>query len=98
MPDKITYRNYLRKSAFWYLGNISFGGLPLLFMLVVYVISNHKHGLDDMQKQIHAGAIMFICTAMMGAVLVDTFQCPHCFRGIEVFATFLTPFVLVGMI
>ena len=50
MPKKVTYWAYIKKSTFWYIGNFAFGVIPILFMCLVYVISRHKVGFEDMDK------------------------------------------------
>lgn len=98
MPKKVTYFNYLKKSFCWLLGNFAFGLGPLLLMGIVYIVSEHKYGFDDIMKLIHEGAILFVCCAMMGSVLVDFLLAGYRLRGSEVFATFIFPFALLAIV
>lgn len=98
MPEKITYKNYVIKSAIWYFGNFFFGIVPVLFMGLIYLVSRHKLGFDDMDKLIHEGAILFVCCAMMGGVMVDFLQSPFKMGGRQIFVTVIAPILVLGLL
>ena len=98
MPSDIRPKNYVLKSINWYIGNFCFGIIPVIFMGLVYLMSNHKLGFDDMQKQIHEGVILFVCCAMMGGVLVDFLQSDFKWTGRQIFATFISPFAVMAIL
>lgn len=87
---KETFRAYVLKSVYWYFGNLFFGCAPIIFLGFVYLASRGKLGFDDMQKQIHEGAILFVSVAMIGGVMVDLLQ-----SEIEIKAKQIIPLVLV---
>lgn len=73
MPNgkDVPYYQYLIKSSKWVIGNSFFGLLPLLFILFINAVSGGKTGNEEISRLIHDGVILFVCCAIMGAVLID---------------------------
>jgi hypothetical protein len=94
----VTYWNYVRKSAIWCIGNFLFGVSPIMFMWLVYILSRHKLGFQDMDKLIHEGGVLFVCCAMMGGVVVDFLQSSFSWRGRQIFVIFFSPLVVLGLL
>jgi hypothetical protein len=94
----VTYWNYIKKSALWCLGNFLFGVSPIIFMWLVYILSRHKLGFQDMDKLIHEGGVLFVCCAMMGGVVVDFLQSSFSWRGRQIFVIFFSPLVVLGLL
>jgi len=66
------YGNYFLKSSKWLFGNFLFGLVPLWFILFVYLVSGGRAGKEEVDHIIvRDGAILFVCCAIMGSVLVD---------------------------
>ena len=89
-------RTYATKSILWYVGNLVFGCMPILFLALVFATSQGKLGFEDMQKEIHKGAVLFVCIAMMGGVMVDLLQCETRFSGRQIVTKILAPIVIMG--
>lgn len=66
-----TYQTYLIKSFTWVVGNAFFGLLPLLFMQFIYWVSENRLGKDEIDHLVHDGVVLFVCCAVLGAVLVE---------------------------
>jgi len=45
-------------------------------MWLVYIISGHKFGFEEMDKLIHEGGILFVCCAVMKIINADCFKIP----------------------
>ncbi len=82
----------------WCLGNFTFGVTPILFMWLVYILSRHRYGFEDMDKLIHEGGVLFVCCAMVGGVLVDFLQANFRWRGLQIFVIFIVPLAIVGLL
>jgi hypothetical protein len=89
---------YVRKGILWYAGNLVFGSMPILFLGLVSWASQGKLGFDDMQKEIHKGAVLFVCISMMGGVMVDLLQSETKFSGQQIVAKILTPIFIMGVL
>lgn len=89
-------RTYATKSIFWYVGNLVFGCMPILFLALVFATSQGKLGFEDMQKEIHKGAVLFVCIAMMGGVMVDLLQSGTSFNGRQIVTKILAPVFAMG--
>ena len=48
------------------------------------------------KKQIHEGAILFVCVAMIGSVMVDLLQSEIKVNGRQIITMILTPLFLIG--
>ena len=91
-------RGYILKSVYWYFGNLLFGCAPIIFLAMVYLASEGKLGFDDMQKLIHEGAILFVCVAMIGSVLVDFLQSEIKISGKQIIIIVLAPISSIGFL
>jgi hypothetical protein len=91
MKKDLTYGEYLWKTIKWLLGNLGFGLFPLIFMGILYVLSNHKIGGHEMDEQIYEGAVIFVFLAIIGAVGWDYYLSGIRYNGITRFMTNITP-------
>lgn len=91
-------RDYAARSLFWYVGNLAFGCIPVLFLAAVFWASDGKLGNEDMQRQIRGGAILFVCVAMIGGVMIDYLQSETRFSGYQIVFIVLTPILIIGII
>lgn len=66
-----SYFAYLWKSTKWIVLNGIFATLPILLMCAIYMISEQKLGNEEIENLIYEGTVLFVCIAMVGAVLVD---------------------------
>lgn len=71
MAGNVPYYKYLKKTLIWIFGNFCFGIGPIIFLRFVISISQGKICTDTLNRLIHEGAILFVCCAMMGSVVVD---------------------------
>jgi hypothetical protein len=95
---KETFGAYILKSVYWYFGNLFFGCAPIIFLGFVYLASRGKLGFDDMQRQIHEGAILFVSVAMIGGVMVDFLQSEIKINGRQIIFIILAPVSLIGFL
>jgi hypothetical protein len=92
------FQAYVWKSLFWYFGNLAIGCIPVLFMGLVFLASRGKLGFDDMQKQIHEGAVLFVSVAMIGGVMVDFLQSESKYTGRQIVVIILAPIGAISVL
>lgn len=90
--------NCVLRSFIWYWGNLGFGIIPVIFMGIVYAMSKQKIGLADADKLIHEGAILFVCCANMGSVLLDFLQSGQKVGGKDAAIIYIAPIMVVGLL
>lgn len=99
-PDTkpVSFGTYYFKSVKWYIGNALFGLFPLILMWLVYYRSGGKTGEEEIYHLIHDGVIVFLCIALMGAVVVEFLLSGPKLSGISIFTIYLFPFIVLGII
>ena len=91
------YHHYLWKSFKWTILNTCFGLFPLLLVGIVNILTNGKEGHHQIDHLIYEGGIiLFVCSAIMGAVAVDYLLSGEKVGGIELFAIYIFPLLLTG--
>lgn len=93
-----SYLAYFRKTIQWFAGNLLFGLSPLIFMLSMWELSDHKLGGDQISDLIHEGVILFVLCAIMGSIMLDFALGGHLFNGYQVFTIFIIPLLLLAVI
>lgn len=96
--NRSTYWQYIMKSAIWYAGNLTIGCAPLIFLSMVFMTSRGKMGYDDLDKQVHEGAVLFVCVAMIGGIMIDFLQSPMKMRGRQVVVIVITPILAISLL
>jgi len=96
--DRASYWQYIKKSTLWYFGNLVIGCAPLIFLAMVFMTSRGKMGYDDMDKQVHEGAILFVCVAMIGGILIDFLQSPMKMSGRQIVVIVITPIMAISLL
>lgn len=96
--ERSSYWLYLWKTAKWMIGNAIFGIFPLLFMCSVYYISEEKLGKEEINTLVYEGAILFVCIAIVGSVLVDFFLSGFRPNGFPRFAIYIFPLIILFII
>jgi hypothetical protein len=74
MPNEtgINKKQYYIKSLKWLAGNVFWGLIPLWFLLFINTVSGGKAATEEINHIVaHDGVILFVCTAIMGTVLVE---------------------------
>jgi hypothetical protein len=89
---------YILKSVLWYVGNFIFGCMPLIFLMIVYGASEGQLGFDDLRKQIHQGALLFVCIGMTGGVITDLLQSETKLNGWRIAVLVLFPIFNMGVL
>lgn len=97
MSRRVVFK-YLTRCIVWYIGNVGFGIIPIIFLGIVYVVSDHKLGSEDADKLIHEGAFLFVCCAIMGSVLLDFLQSGLKVNSKAIFVTCLAPVIVIGFL
>jgi hypothetical protein len=96
--NRASYWQYFRKSTFWYAGNLAIGCCPLIFLGMVFMTSRGKMGYNDMDKQVHEGAILFVCVAMVGGIMLDFLQSEFRMRGRQIVVIVITPIMAISLL
>ncbi|HVY73683.1 MAG TPA: hypothetical protein VG890_02575 [Puia sp.] len=96
--NPILYWLYLRRAFLWVVGNTIFGLAPLIFMAFVFMTSEGKVGSDEMTHLIHDGVVLFVCCAVMGAVLVEFALAGFVMKGSAIIAIYAVPFFILALI
>lgn len=92
------YWEYLWKTTKWFIGNCLFGLTPIIFMLGIYMITDHKIGGTQIYDLVHEGVILFVLAAIMGSILLDYFLAGYQFSGWEIFHIFIVPLIVIGVL
>ena len=79
-------------------GNALFGLGPLLFLYAIYIASDRKICGDALDGLIYEGAVLFVCLAIVGSVLVDYWLSGLHANGFSRFATYFVPAVVLGVV
>lgn len=91
--------DYLYKACKWFIFNAAFGLFPLLLMGIVMWLTGGKEGQSEVDKLIYEGGVLlFVLTAMMGAVAVDYLLSGFKFSSKEIFLFFIFPSLVTGFI
>jgi hypothetical protein len=96
--DRSTYLQYIWKSTIWYVGNLTIGCAPLIFLSLIFMTSRGKMGFEDLNKQVHEGAVLFVCVAMIGGIMLDFLQSPMKMRGRQVVVIVITPILAISLL
>ncbi len=99
-PDDkpVSFGVYYWKSCKWFLGNAAFGIFPVLLMWLVYGLSEGKTGQKEIFHLIHDGVIVFLCIALMGAVMVEFLLSGPKMSGFSIFTIYIFPLIVLGII
>ena len=89
------YGKYFWKSTKWMCGNAIFGIFPLLFMCSIYYISGRKVGAEIVDSLVYEGSVIFVCIAIVGAVLVEYYLSGFRLNGIFRISVYLFPAVIL---
>jgi hypothetical protein len=90
--------NPLGKTIVWLLGNTFFGLAPLLLMIWIKKVSSNPNAAHEVYHLVNDGLILFVCCAIMGAVVVDILIFRHKFENIVSFALTLSPISVLFMV
>lgn len=80
------------------LSNAAFGLAPLLFLLLLNPLLQHKNATSEIDRLIGGGIILFVCCALMGAVIIDILISKISFKRFAFFAVNISPFILLFFI
>lgn len=92
------YWHYYWKAFKWFLGNLIFGLVPILILLLVEALSDGSTGADGIFLLMHEGVIHFLCIALMGAVMTESLLSGVSSRGTEIFAIYIFPIVILSFV
>lgn len=82
----------------WFIGNAVFGLAPLLFLVAVNPVLDKHETSSEIDTLLKGGIILFVCCALMGAVIIEILLSKIVFRRFAFFAVNVSPFVLLSMI
>lgn len=88
----------LAKSVIWFVSNAIFGAAPLLFLIVINPLLNRAQAAEEIHVLMRGGSILFVCCALMGAVVIDILQDKLVVGRIFFFFLNITPFITVSII
>jgi hypothetical protein len=66
--------------------------------LVYFWYKSGHIGDDEMSHLIHDGVVLFVCCSIMGAVIVDFMLSDYLLKGAVIFAIYIFPLFLLGLI
>src|SRR5258705_7739185 len=98
MVGKSTYRDYLRKTAWWLFGNLVFGLAPMIFMVIVFITAQQKIGSTEIHQFIHDGVVLFVFCAIMGSIMCDYAIGGYTFKSFQVFTIFIFPILVLAIL
>lgn len=99
MPDRrLPYTSYLARTLKWTIANGIIGLAPLLFMWSISLLSDGKAGSTECVHLIKDGAILFVCCAMMGSVVIDFKLAGFDLSGWRFLAVYVSPFAILGIL
>lgn len=93
-----SYWHYYWKAFKWFIGNLLFGLVPILILLLVVGLSNGSTGADGVFLLMHEGVIHFLCIALMGAVMTESLLSGVSSRGTEIFAVYIFPIIILSFV
>lgn len=88
----------LGRAILWFISNAAFGLAPLLFLLAINPLLKDQATGHEIYNQFKGGIPLFVCCALMGAVIVDILIERLKFRNFAFFAVNVAPFFLLGII
>jgi hypothetical protein len=99
-PDTkpVSYGTLYFKAVKWYLGNALFGLVPVLLIWLVNGLTEGRTGAEKIYELIHDGVIVFVCIALMGAVMVEFLLSGPKMSGFSIFTVYFIPLIILGFI
>lgn len=88
----------LAKSVIWFVSNAIFGTAPLIFLMIINPLLNNAQATEEIHVLMRGGSILFVCCALMGAVVIDILQDRIVFRRFLLFFAYIVPFLTLGII
>jgi hypothetical protein len=86
------------KTIKWLIANGIIGLAPLLIICMVNFIAEGKVGSAEVKHLINDGVVLFVCCAMMGAVVIDFKLGGFNLTGWRFVSIYITPFAILGII
>jgi len=86
------------KTVIWIIGNALFGLAPYLFMKLINFIAVNPNSTHDIQHFINDGSVLFVCSALMGSVVIDTLIDKHQYDNLVTFALIMSPFAVLFLL
>jgi hypothetical protein len=95
---KIDYK-CLGRSFIWIISNTAIGLAPLLFLIIISpVLNTHKETTEEITTLLKGGMVLFVCCALMGAVIIDIMIEKIYFNKLAFFALNVFPFIILSII
>jgi hypothetical protein len=92
---KIEYK-CLGSALIWVLGNTAIGLAPLFFLIIMNpALTTHKEVTEEITKLLKGGIVLFVCCALMGAVIIEILIEKIQFKKIAFFAFNIFPFIIL---
>ena len=88
----------LWQALLWFFSNAIFGLAPLLALCLINPVLDKHQASSEIQKLMQGGIILFVCCALMGAVIIDILLDKMEFKKLAYFAFNVFPFILLGII
>ena len=82
----------------WFMGNAIFGLAPLLFLVTVNPALEKHEASTEIETLLKGGIILFVCCALMGAVIIEILLSKIVFRRLAFFTVNVSPFILLLII
>jgi hypothetical protein len=86
-------------AGLWFISNAAFGLAALIFLSIINPYLKEKPASHEIEEHISGGIVLFVCCALMGAVIVDILiEKLRLKNSFAFFAVNIAPFVLLGVI
>jgi hypothetical protein len=99
MPErKIIQWDYTWKSIKWTVGNAVFALFPVILLEIVNGMSTNNHFGNKIDDLVRDGAVMFVCCAILGAVLVEFWVAGFVYNVNQITLIFVIPIVVHALL
>jgi hypothetical protein len=95
---KITLWDYTKKSIKWTVGNAIFALFAIIVLVIANAMSTNNYFGQKIDELVKDGAIMFVCCAIVGAVLIEFWVAGFTFNANEITLIFVIPILVHALL
>ena len=98
LVKEITLWEYTWKAIKWTFISVLFALFPIILLVISNAMSQDNHFVNKIEELIKDGAVMFVCCAILGAVLVEFWVAGFTYNTNEITLIFVTPILIHGLL